>query len=801
MAVTDARGTKFSYAYNAAGSLKTVTPSGAGGGVAANRSWTYNTKNQLDSETHPETGTVTYTYWPAGNLYTKADPAFGTTTYSYDANERLITVNRPGTLHDTTIGYDGSDNRTLLRQGNVGSTFYVNSTFGFDAANRLTSHEDVVSKDGITSQTLTTTYTPDGNDNIQRIDYPSGNAVAYTYDSENRIATVTNGGSTIYANNFSYHPSGSPLSFKPGGAANLNSPQSFTYDSRYRLWTLTTGKRSLTYGYDDVGNATSSTEGTRLGKTTRSSIGYDDVDRLTSVTGFTGGGYSYDAFGNRAASTVLGTPATYNYQSSTARLTSFTGSGTLAYDGSGNLTSDGVRPYSYTPENLLEVVGPTASPAAIYRYDGDSLRTMKIDGVSGSTRYYVHGPGGQILSEFEEACAGNRQLVRDYVYAGSRLLADVKPAVPAVQVGFVQISSSPSEAAGTVNVGIQVTTADGQPTHCPVTVRFTTVDGTAKAGTDYVVTAGTRTFAAGSSTGPDIQVPIIPNIACQTNRSFSIQLFDASGATIGSDTHTVTIVEDDLACVGGTKSASGAFTPGGAVVYRVVLSNSGTQAQTDNPGHEFTDTLSSLLTLDSVTASSGTASKTANTAFWDGVIPAGGSVTITMNATATPASAVQIIDNTGTINYDLHATGANEQTASTNLVSFMVGSGPISFYTVTPCRIVDTRNANGPVGGPALDCGTSGTSRVLPIAGYCNIPTGASAVSLNVAVTGPTANGNVALYPAGITTPGTSTINYVAGITRANNAVTLLNNGQLEAICRPGPGTTHLIIDVNGYFQ
>jgi YD repeat-containing protein len=561
--------------------------------------------------------------------------------------------------------------------------------------------------------------------------------------------------------------------------------------------TLGTGQRSLTYGYDNVGNATSITESTRSGRTTRSPIGYDEIDRLTSVTGFAGGAYTYDPFGNRKSSTVTGTPASYTYESATARLTSFTGSGTLTYDGNGSLKNDG-RPYSYTPENLLEIVGPPASPVATYRYDGDNLRTLKIDNVTNSTRYYVHGLGGEILSEFEEPCAGNRQLVRDYVYAQGRLLADVKPAVPAVQVGFVQASSSPSEAVGTLNVAVQITTATA--TACPVNVRFTTADGTATAGTDYALSTGTLRFDTGSHSGDvrTIQVTLLDNTVCQGNRTFSIQLFDASGASIVSGTHTVTIVEDDLVCLSGTKSVFGAFTAGGAVDYTVVLANSGSQTQRDNAGHEFTDALSSFLTLDSVTASSGTASKTGNAAFWDGTVAPGSPVTITMRTHANSNSALQVIANTGAISYDLHNTATNAQATATNLVSFMVGSGAISFYTVTPCRIVDTRNPAGPVGGPAL---SAGASRVFPMAGYCGIPAGATAVSLNVTVVDPTVVGNVALYPAGITPPATSTINYVTGITRANNAATLLNNGQLEVMCRQVSGTVDVVVDVNGYFQ
>ena len=210
------------------------------------------------------------------------------------------------------------------------------------------------------------------------------------------------------------------------------------------------------------------------------------------------------------------------------------------------------------------------------------------------------------------------------------------------------------------------------------------------------------------------------------------------------------------------------------------------------------DGLSSFLTLDSVTASSGTASRTGNTAFWDGGVVPGSPVTITMRAHLNGDSALQVIGNTGTISYDLHNTGTNAQAAVTNPVSFMVGSGPSNFYTVTPCRIVDTRNPAGPVGKPAL---VAGASRAFPMAGYCGIPAGATAVSLNVTVVDPAVVGNVALYPAGITPPATSTINYVTGITRANNAVVLLNNGQVEAVCRQVSGTLDVVIDVNGYFR
>ena len=62
--------------------------------------------------------------------------------------------------------------------------------------------------------------------------------------------------------------------------------------------------------------------------------------------------------------------------------------------------------------------------------------------------------------------------------------------------------------------------------------------------------------------------------------------------------------------------------------------------------------------------------------------------------------------------------------------------GPLQFYTITPCRVVDTRLTGDVQGryGPSL---TSDTVRKFPIRGNCGIPADARAVSLNVTGVGP----------------------------------------------------------------
>jgi glucose/arabinose dehydrogenase len=124
---------------------------------------------------------------------------------------------------------------------------------------------------------------------------------------------------------------------------------------------------------------------------------------------------------------------------------------------------------------------------------------------------------------------------------------------------------------------------------------------------------------------------------------------------------------------------------------------------------------------------------------------------------------------------------------------------PSQFHTLTPCRVADTRNAAGPYGGPAL---SANTTRTFTMTGRCGIPATARALSLNVTVTDPSALGDLRLFPGGAQLPGTSTINFNAGQTRANNALLPLSTaGDLSVRCVMPSGSVHLILDVNGYME
>jgi hypothetical protein len=128
-----------------------------------------------------------------------------------------------------------------------------------------------------------------------------------------------------------------------------------------------------------------------------------------------------------------------------------------------------------------------------------------------------------------------------------------------------------------------------------------------------------------------------------------------------------------------------------------------------------------------------------------------------------------------------------------------VACSPASFYTVTPCRLADTRNPNGPSGGPAL---SAGDVRSFPAAGMCGIPSTAKAIATNIAVYLPTGLGDLRAFPAGGAAPMASALNFRAGIVRSNSAIIPLGTGGQVAIqCDMSPGATNMFIDVFGYFQ
>ena len=140
--------------------------------------------------------------------------------------------------------------------------------------------------------------------------------------------------------------------------------------------------------------------------------------------------------------------------------------------------------------------------------------------------------------------------------------------------------------------------------------------------------------------------------------------------------------------------------------------------------------------------------------------------------------------------------------------AYAQSSTDLAFNPITPCRIVDTRNAGGALaanttrsfdiasissfalqGGDASDCGGSGA-----VGNY-------AAALLNVTVVSTTA-GFLTIFPFGAAQPLASALNFGANDIRGNSSIFRLDQGaSSNELSVFTTGQTHLIIDIMGYFH
>ncbi len=145
--------------------------------------------------------------------------------------------------------------------------------------------------------------------------------------------------------------------------------------------------------------------------------------------------------------------------------------------------------------------------------------------------------------------------------------------------------------------------------------------------------------------------------------------------------------------------------------------------------------------------------------------------------------------------------GDTNYSGSSGMLTQIVNPVPqaLQFITLPPCRVVDTRGANGTFGGPAIP---ANSSRSFPLAegdNPCGIPSDAIAYSLNVTVIPNGRLGYLTIWPTGEGQPTVSTMNSPDGRIKANAAIVPAgsSNGSVSLYVSD---TTNVVLDINGYF-
>lgn len=113
------------------------------------------------------------------------------------------------------------------------------------------------------------------------------------------------------------------------------------------------------------------------------------------------------------------------------------------------------------------------------------------------------------------------------------------------KVNFNSSSSNAAESTTSVSIGLSISTVDGGN---PTTVDYSVTGGTATgSGTDYTLSAGTITFAAGTTTA-NLNFSVNNDAIDEDNETIIIRLSNPTNCNLGTTyTHTYTINDDDAA--------------------------------------------------------------------------------------------------------------------------------------------------------------------------------------------------------------------------------------------------------------
>jgi RHS repeat-associated protein len=392
--------------YDAVGAPKSST-AGFGLSSALTSSATYNGPfHQVDTSTDTAGKTATYGFDTGGNENAITDVLGHGGTAHYRPDGQPDSVTTAG--HETsTFGYtdgqltsvtDANGNKTTVFRDAANRPSVMTLPSGqrsitrYDAANLVTQQ---IAPDG-----TSTSFTYDENGNLKKVTDAKGHFTTFDYDDFGRIHVRTD--PLLKTDTYTYDANGNLVLVLDRRGKTTE----FRYDERERLSFAGYGRTgtaapftyesSGTYTYDADGKPKTITD--TASATGAVTLGYDDLDRMTSIADARGTvGYGYDTAGRLNKVTSTGQPdINYGYDNA-SRLTTVTKGAaasptpvaTYTLDDAGRPTTvalpGGVSIVTgYDPAGRLSTVdyrrGTAALGNLVYDYDRDGLR----DGVFGS---------------------------------------------------------------------------------------------------------------------------------------------------------------------------------------------------------------------------------------------------------------------------------------------------------------------------------------------------------------------------------------------------------------------------------
>jgi RHS repeat-associated protein len=389
LTVTDALGNETDYEYNTNGQVTSITgedPDGAGPLGQPETTYGYDTSGRLTTITNPDTTTRTFTYDSADNLLTETDELSRVTTYDYDALGRLISKTLPdpdgaGSQVAPEFAWEYNAGGQLVTETDPAGN---DTTYAYSSRGWLTSitYPDPDGAGSQTSPVVSYGYDAAG----QRVTDtdPLGNVTTTAYDSLGRVTSLTlpdpdgAGSQTSPVTHYYYNNVGWLTSILDP----LGNTTAYDHDIMGRVVETTDELNgAVTNVYDDAGNLTSVTD--ELSRQT--TYAYNDVNQLTTTTlpDPDGAGsqtspvytYTYYADGRLKTTTDPLSNVTTNTYDVMGRLV-------LVTDALDNETA-----YSYDDAGQLVSVSDALDRVTEYDYDALGRRISLTDPLQNVTSY------------------------------------------------------------------------------------------------------------------------------------------------------------------------------------------------------------------------------------------------------------------------------------------------------------------------------------------------------------------------------------------------------------------------------
>ena len=291
ISITDAAGL-IAYQYDAFGNLLQVTD--PGGNLTA---MAYDIRGRKIAMQDPDMGAWTYQYNVLGELVSQTDAKGQPTTMLYDTLGRM--VSRTTTEGISTWAYDSG----LYSVGKV-----VQVT-GPGPYRQLHTYDSLGRPSEVTTQyeggSYTTQTTYDAFSRVATSEYPTGFRTRHVYNNTGHLQQILDDGlSALLWQANSVNAKGRLTSETFGNGVNTQHEFDATTGDLARIYSLGSETlQDLNYLFDAIGNLTSIHDA-RQGLT--ETFVYDNLNRMTSVSGVVAKSFTYDNLGNMTHKSDVG---------------------------------------------------------------------------------------------------------------------------------------------------------------------------------------------------------------------------------------------------------------------------------------------------------------------------------------------------------------------------------------------------------------------------------------------------------------------------------------------------------------